>query len=61
MKMNNEQVKAMRQKVMATDDKVYNTRTYQYWINGSGELCRAKRSDLDTMAMYEEGAIEILE
>ncbi len=47
--MNNNQVKAMREKVMATQEKVYNTKVYQYWLNGNGELCRAKRDELDTL------------
>jgi hypothetical protein len=51
----------MRKKVLATPDKVYKTKVYQYWINGNGELCRARLSDLDTMAMYEDSAIEILD
>ena len=53
--------KRMREKVMATDTKVYNTKKYQYWINGNDELCRARQDELDTMAMYNPGAIEILD
>ena len=41
--------KRMREQVMATDTKVYNTKKYQYWINGNGELCRARRDELDTV------------
>lgn len=55
--MTNNQIKAMRAKVMATQDKVYNTKVYQYWINGSGELCRARRAELDTV----ECEIEVLD
>ena len=51
---------AIYDKTKAAPDKVYNTKVYQYWINGSGELCRAKHTDLDTTAMLEPGAIEIL-
>ena len=51
---------AIYDKVKAAPDKVYNTKVYQYWLNGNGELCRAKRTDLDTAAMLEPGAIEIL-
>ena len=47
--MNSNQIKAMREKVMATQEKVYNTKVYQYWLNGNGELCRAKRDELDTV------------
>ena len=53
--------KAMYEKVMATPDKVYCTKMYQYWINGNGELCRARLSDLDTTAMLDSGAIEKLD
>ena len=59
--MNSNQIKAMREKVMATQEWVYKTKVYQYWLNGSGELCRARLSDLDTMAMYEPEAIEVLD
>lgn len=61
MKMSSEKIKAMHEKVMATATKVYETKIYQYWINEDGRLCRAYLSDLDTMAMYEPGAIEILD
>jgi len=47
--MNNTQIKTMREKVMATQEKVYTTKVYQYWLNGNGELCRAKRDELDTV------------
>lgn len=55
------QINAIREKVNATPDKVYNTKVYQYWINGSGQLCRAKLADLDTTEMYTENAIQILD
>lgn len=51
---------AIYEQVKASPDKVINTKVYQYWLNGSGELCRSKRADLDTTAMLEHGAIEIL-
>lgn len=51
---------AIYDKTKDATDKVYNTKVYQYWINGNGELCRAKRADLDITAMLEPGAIEIL-
>ena len=51
----------MREKVLATPEKVYNTKIYQYWITSNGSLCRARREDLDTMAMYDAGAIEVLD
>ena len=41
--------KRMREQVMKTDNKVYNTKKYQYWINGNGELCRARLDELDTV------------
>lgn len=47
--MTNDQIKAMREKVAATQTKVYNTKVFQYWLNGNGELCRARRSELDTV------------
>lgn len=59
--MKNKQIETMREKVMATPEKVYKTKVYQYWINGSGQLCRAKLADLDTMSMYEDGALEVLD
>ena len=46
--MNTKQIKAIREKVAATQEKVYNTKVYQYWLNGNGELCRARRAELDT-------------
>lgn len=54
--MNNNQIESMREKVMGTEQKVYNTKVYQYWINGNGELCRAKRDELDTV----ECKVEVL-
>lgn len=51
----------MREKVLATPEKVYNTKKYQYWVNCNGSLCRARREDLDTIAMYDAGAIEVLD
>lgn len=56
-----EDFRDMRAKVMATPDKIYKTSVYQYWINGSGNLCRARLEDLDTTAMLEDGAVEILD
>lgn len=47
-------------KTSAAPDKVYRTKKYQYWINGNGELCRALLANLDTMAMYDSGSIEVL-
>ena len=47
--MNNNQIKKMRDNVMATLDEVYNTKVYRYWLNGNGELCRARRAELDTV------------
>lgn len=47
--MTNNQIKTIREKVIAAQTKVYNTKVYQYWINGSGELCRARRGELDTV------------
>lgn len=55
--MNNNQIKAMREKVMGTQDKVYETKVYQYWLNGNGELCRARRNELDTL----ECKVEVLD
>ena len=57
MMMTHTERQRMREKVMATPDKVYNTKKYQYWINGSGELCRARQDELDTV----ECEIEILD
>lgn len=51
------QAGAIREKVLATPDKVYSTKVFQYWINGNGELCRARKADLDTV----ECEIEILD
>ena len=56
-----ERISSIREKVMQSPEKVYNTKTYQYWINGNGELCKAKRADLDTMKMYDKDAIQIIE
>ena len=58
MKIN---IERMREKVMATPDKVYETKVYQYWLNSSGHLCRARLADLGTTAMLEPGAIEVLD
>lgn len=54
--MTTNQIKAMHDKVMATQEKVYNTKVYRYWLNGNDELCRAKRNELDTV----ECKIEVL-
>ncbi len=59
--MTTKQINAIREKVNAAPDKVYNTKVYQYWINGSGQLCRARIVDLDTTKMYSENAIQILD
>lgn len=56
----NKKYMAIYETVKASPDKVVNTKVYQYWLNGNGELCRARRSDLDTTAMLEPDAIEIL-
>ena len=44
----NNTIKNIRDKCLKTFDKVYKTRVYQYWINGNGELCRARLEELDT-------------
>ncbi len=49
MMMTHTERERMRNKVMAADTKVYNTKVYQYWINSNGELCRARRDELDTI------------
>jgi len=59
--MTSKQIKAIREKVNAAPDKVYSTKVYQYWLNGSGQLCRARLADLDTAAMYNDNAIQILD
>lgn len=59
--MKQSKIDAMRERVLSAPDKVYENEVYQYWIDASGHLCRAFLDDLDTMAMYEEGAIEILD
>ena len=59
--MTAKQINTIRKKVNAAPDKVYNTKVYQYWINGSGQLCRARLANLDTMEMYTENAIQILD
>lgn len=56
-----ERINSIREKVMSSPDKVYNTKVYQYWINGNGELCRTKQENLDTMEMYNKDAIQILD
>lgn len=60
-KMKNINIERMREKVLATLDHVYETKVYQYWIDSSGKLCRARLVDLDTTAMLEPGAIEVLD
>lgn len=59
--MTTKQIESIRKKALASYNKVYKTKVYQYWIDASGHLCRARIADLDTMAMYENGAIEILD
>lgn len=53
--------KKMREKVLATPGKHYETKTYQYWIDNNGSLCRARLTHFDTMAMYNDWAIEVLD
>ena len=55
--MNKTQVEIIREKTIATEKKVYNTKVFQYWINGNGQLVRAKKQDLNTI----ECEIEILD
>ena len=59
--MTTKQIETMRAKTIGTADKVYKTKVYQYWIDASGHLCRARLEDLDTMAMYEPDAVEVLD
>lgn len=56
-----EDFSGMRAKVMATPDKIHTTKTFQYWIDAAGHLCRARIEDLDTTAMLEDGAVEVLD
>ena len=55
--MNKTQIERIREKTVAMENKIYNTKIYQYWINGNGQLARAKKKDLDTL----ECKIEILD
>lgn len=59
--MTKEKIKDLREKTLATPDKIYNTRVYQYYIDASGHLCRVRRKDLDTISMYSPDAVEILD
>ena len=59
--MTTKQIESIRNKVNAAPDKVYKTKVYQYWFNGSGQLCRARLADLDTTEMYNDNAIQILD
>ena len=59
--MNSKQIESMRSKVMQTLDKVYNTKVYQYWIDADGHLVRARLDNLDTVAMLDPEAIEVLD
>ena len=58
--MTTKQIETIRQKVMQTPDKVYNTKIYQYWINAYGHLVRARLVYLDTMAMLDAETVEDL-
>lgn len=49
MMMTHTERQRLREKTLAAPDKTYRTKKYQYWINGSGELCRARINDLDTV------------
>lgn len=55
--MNKAKIEEIRKKTLATQDKVYNAKIYQYWINSNGELCRARKTELDTI----ECKIEIID
>lgn len=55
--MNKTQIERIREKTMTAENKVYNAKVYQYWINGNGQLARAKKQDLNTI----ECEIEILD
>ena len=59
--MTAKQIDTIRAKTMAAHDKVYKTKIYQYWIDANGHLCRAKLANLDTTAMYNTNAIQILD
>ena len=59
--MTQQQIDAIRAKTEAAPDKVYNTRVYQYYIDAAGHLCRARRADLDTIAMLDPDAVQILD
>jgi len=59
--MTTKQINEIRENVNAAPGKVYNTKLYKYWLNGSGQLCRARLADLDTTEMYNENAIQILD
>ena len=61
MKPTKKQIEGMRVKVLKTDNYVYHTKAYQYWLDPGGHLVRARLSDIDTMAMYEQDAIEVLD
>lgn len=39
----------LREKTLATIDKTYRTKKYLYWVNGAGELCRARLDELGTV------------
>lgn len=55
--MNKTQIERIREKTMTAENKVYNTKVFQYWINGNGELARARKTELNTI----ECKIEILD
>ena len=57
----NKTIENIRKKVLESDNKTYTTKIYQYWIDGNGHLKRARKQDLDTMEIYKENAIEILD
>lgn len=57
----NKTIENIRKKVLASDSKICTTKIYQYWIDGSGHLKRARKQDLDSMEMYKESAIETLD
>lgn len=58
--MTTKQIETIRQKVMQTPEKVYNTKAYQYWIDANGHLVRARVGDLDTTALLDPNAVEDL-
>ena len=60
-KMTPRKAEAMREKVLRSACQVYENEVYQYWIDANGHLCRAMLDDLDTLGMYENEAVEVLD